>query len=161
MPRLAIFAASALLMSIAAAQAQGPKSAASAPTKPLLDNERMRISEMRLSPGAKIGLPDRPDHFAYLLTDATLVFSTPGKTPYQLDLKAGEATLLPGQSTQAENESGEEVRALLVEIKQPAPTRAALSKSRSKGKGSRHVTAAGKSRGSAASKIKTTDDGDS
>ena len=149
MARLPIFAASALLITIVAAQAEGPKSVSALPGKPLLDNERMRVSEMRLSPGAKIGLPSRPDQFAYLLTDATLVFSTPGKTPYQLDLKAGEATLLPAQSTEAANDSDEEVRALLVEIKQPAGSTKSgtrQTKSKSKSKGSKHITAETKSK---------------
>jgi hypothetical protein len=146
MPRLPIFIASALLLSLAAAQAQGPKLQSPEASKPLLDNERMRVSEMRLRPGSKIGLPNHPDQFAYLLTDATLVFSMPGKTPYQLDLKAGEATLLPAQSTEAQNDSDQEVRALLVEIKPGGTAFARASAGRGKSKAS--VAAAPKSKGS-------------
>lgn len=131
MPRLPLFIASVLLITIAAAHAQGSKQNPP-PSKPLLDNERMRVSEMRWNPGAKVELPNRPDQFAYLLTDATLVFSVPGRTPYQIDLKAGEATLLPAQSTEAENDGDKEVRALLVEIKSGTSARASASRGKTK-----------------------------
>ncbi len=164
MPRLPIFVASALLMTHLAAQAQGPKPT-SEPSKALLDNERMRVSEMRWTPGAKVGLPNRPDQFAYLLTDATLVFSTPGKTPYQLDLKAGEATLLPAQSTEAENDSDKEVRALLVEIKRPvavAKVAATTGQGKSKGgKTANQIAAGPKSKGLGSGKTKSADKGQS
>ncbi|MEA2993156.1 MAG: hypothetical protein QOD40_2076 [Alphaproteobacteria bacterium] len=152
MPRLPIFIASLLLTTLAAAHAQGLKPASSEPAKPLLDNERMRVSEIRVAPRAKIGLPNHPDQFAYLLTDASLVFLTPGKTPYQLEFKAGEATLLPAQSTEAANESDREVRALLVEIKSGGSARAA-GRSKGKGKASTRV-AATKSGGPASRKTK-------
>jgi hypothetical protein len=140
MPRLPFFIASALLISLAAAHAQGPKQAPP-PSKPLLENERVRVSEMRWNPGAKVELPNRPDQFAYLLTDATLVFSVPGRTPYQIDLKAGEATLLPAQSTEAENDGDKEVRALLVEIKSGTLARASASRGKTK------ISASGKGKG--------------
>jgi hypothetical protein len=161
MPRLPIFIAFALLTAFIPAQAQGPQPTSPEPTKPLLDNARMRVSEMRWKPGAKVGLPSHPDQFAYLLTDATLVFSTPGRTPYQLDFKAGEATLLPAQSTEAENDSEKEVRALLVEIKQPAASGRAIAakgqiKGKGKSKGSKQIAIA-KSKSPASGKIKMAD----
>jgi hypothetical protein len=160
MPRLPIFVASALLMTLIPAHAQAPKPTAPESSKPLLDNARMRVSEMHWKPGAKVGLPNHPDQFAYLLTDATLVFSTPGRTPYQLDFKAGEATLLPAQSTDAVNDSEKEVRALLVEIKQPAASaKAAATAGRGKGKGkaSKQTAAMAKSQNSGSGKIKMAD----
>ncbi len=154
MPRLPIFTAFAFLLTAASAQAQAPKPAE--PSKALLDNARMRVSEMRWTPGAKVDLPNHPDQFAYLLTDATLVFSTPGKTPYQLDLKAGEATLLPAQSTEAENDSDKEVRALLVEIK--PGTGSAGTSGKTRGKGAKQLAGA---KGKGSGKIKTASQGHS
>jgi hypothetical protein len=160
MPRLSIFIASALLITLIPAQAQSLKPTPDEPAKPLLDNTRMRVSEMRWKPGAKVGLPNHPDQFAYLLTDATLVFSTPGRTPYQLDFKAGEATLLPAQSTEAVNDSEKEVRALLVEIKQPvgsAKGSAMASRGKSKGKASNQTTVTAKGKNASSGKIKMAD----
>jgi hypothetical protein len=145
MSRLPLLIAAALLSTLSAAHAQTAKPAAAAPAKPLLDNERVRVSEMKIASGAKIALPDRPDQFAYLLTDASLVFSVPGHTPYQLDFKAGEATLLPAQSTEAANESGQEVRAVLVEIKRPGGSGKALT-TQAKGKSSRKTASGPKTK---------------
>jgi hypothetical protein len=168
MLRLPIFILTALFMSVVAAQAQAPQPAASEPGKPLINNERLRVSEMRWKPGAKIGLPNHPDQFAYLLTDATLVFSTPGKTPYQLDLKAGEATLLPAQSTEAANDSDREVRALLVEIKPSGGSANAAasrdrgkSKDKAKGKTANKIAAGPKSKGANSGKSKNSRKGHS
>jgi hypothetical protein len=146
MPRLALLVASVLLMSLSAAQAQSPKPASSETTKPLLDNERVRVSEMKIAPGAKIGLPNKPDQFAYLLTDASLVFSAPGHTPYQLDFKAGQATLLPAQSTEAANESNEEVRAVLVEIKRSGAGGGLNAQAKGSGKTSKQAASGSKNR---------------
>jgi hypothetical protein len=147
MPRLPLLIASALLLTLGAAQAQGPKPASSETSKPLLDNERVRVSEVKIAPGAKVGLPNRPDQFAYLLTDASLVFSAPGHTPYQLDFKAGEATLLPAQSTEAANESNEEVRAVLVEIKRSGGSGGGLNaQAKGSGKTSKQAASGPKNR---------------
>src|SRR6266480_1683106 len=87
--------------------------------KVLLDTERVRVTEVRVKPGAKFQLKGQPYQFVYMLTDGSLVFSPPGKMPYQFLLKAGEVSLLPSQST-AENDGEKELRAVLVEIKEGA-----------------------------------------
>jgi hypothetical protein len=100
------------------AQTQTPAQAPPERTKVLLDNDRIHVSEVRLQPGAKFELPSAPNQFAYLLTDATLVFARPGHIPYEFQFKAGEATLLPAQSTDAQNRGENEVRAVLVVLKE-------------------------------------------
>jgi hypothetical protein len=98
-------------------RAQSPAPPAAERIKVLLDNDRVRVSEVRLQPGAKFELPSEANQFAYLVTDATLEFARPGHTPYEFQFKAGEATLLPAQSTHAENRGENEVRAVLVVLK--------------------------------------------
>jgi hypothetical protein len=83
----------------------------------LLDTERVRVTEVRIKPGAKLDLKGSPYQFLYMLTDGSLVFSPPGKVPYQFLLKSGEVSLLPSQAS-AENDSEKELRAVLVEIKE-------------------------------------------
>jgi len=138
MPRFGLIAVALLAIVLGAgpvhAQAKPPAVAASG--KVLLDNDRVRVSEVRLQPGAKLELPTEANQFAYLLTDAALVFSRPGHTPYELDFKAGEATLLPAQSTHAQNGSSKEVRAVLVVLKDgkrasSRPTKTQANKPRS------------------------------
>jgi len=106
----------AILLVPLAAQAQERKAEPQAP-KVLLDTERVRVTEVRIKPGAKLDLKGSPYQFLYMLTDGSLVFSPPGKVPYQFLLKPGEVSLLPSQ-TSAENDGEKELRAVLVEVKE-------------------------------------------
>jgi hypothetical protein len=118
MPRLGLIAI-VLFATVTAGpvRAQSPAPATAERIKVLLDNDRVRVSEVRLQPGAKFELPTEANQFAYLITDATLEFARPGHTPYEFQFKAGEATLLPAQSTHAENRGDNEIRAVLVVLK--------------------------------------------
>lgn len=115
------------------AAAQEARPAAEAGAK-LLENEQIRVRELRLKAGETLPPQAKPNTFLYALTDGDLVFVPPGRTPYVLSFKAGEALWLPAQESATRNESGKDVRALLVEIRQrpPAPTKAG---GKSKGKG--------------------------
>ena len=125
---LAIFLALPLA---AHAQERKPEPEAS---KVLLDTERVRVIEMRVKPGAKFELKGHPYQFVYMLTDGSLVFSPPGKQPFELMLRAGEVSLLPSQSTATENDSEKEVRAVVVEIKESSrvATKASTGKSKAR-----------------------------
>ena len=104
---------------------------AKAPGSPLIENEQIRVREVRFAPGAKLPPVSRPNTFFYALTDGSLVFSSPGRKEYELTFKAGEALWLPSQETATSNEGSKEVRALVVEIKARAPA----GKAGKKGKG--------------------------
>jgi quercetin dioxygenase-like cupin family protein len=128
-----VVTAAVLALTFGSAQAQTTKSPGT-DSKPLLENERMRVMEMSFKPGAKTSTLSHPNRFVYALTDGSLVFSPPGKRPYELTFKAGEALWLPAEATATENDGDKEVRALVVEFKEGAhPTKvAAKSKARSK-----------------------------
>lgn len=98
----------------------------------LLENEQIKVHELRLKAGATAPSQSFPNTFLYALTDGALVFTPPGRTPYELAFKTGEALWLSAQQAAIANETGNDIRALLVEIKQrPVP-----AKSRGKGKAS-------------------------
>ncbi|MET0446340.1 MAG: hypothetical protein ABW151_17310 [Pseudorhodoplanes sp.] len=101
---------------------------AKAPGTPLIENEQIRVREVRFAPGAKLPASARPNTFFYALTDGALVFSAPGRKEYELTFKAGEALWLPSQETATANEGAKEVRALMVEIKARAPAGKAAKK---------------------------------
>ena len=113
MQRALLFAAAAVFLTADTSSAQEAKDAA----KTLLQNERVRVMEVSFKPGAKTSAVSQPNRFLYALTDGALVFAPPGKTPYELSFKAGEAIWLPSQPMATENDSGKEVRALVVEFK--------------------------------------------
>jgi hypothetical protein len=89
--------------------------------KSLLENEQIKVREIRLAPGSKQPSAQRPNTFLYALTDGSIVFFPPGRKEYELTFKAGEALWLPSQETATANEGDKEVRALIVEIKGRQP----------------------------------------
>jgi hypothetical protein len=113
MQRLLLAAAAAFCLTAGVGNAQEAAEAA----KTLLQNERVRVIEVSFKPGAKTSTVSQPNRFLYALTDGALVFVPPGRTPYELSFKKGEALWLPSQSMATENDSGKEVRALVVEFK--------------------------------------------
>jgi len=103
----------------------------------LLENEQIKVRELRLKAGARVPSQSLPNTFLYALTDGALVFTQPGRTPYELTFKSGEALWLPSQQAAMANESGKDIRALLVEFKQ----RPVAAKPKAKGKGSKATKA--------------------
>lgn len=142
--RMACFGFAFLAMGIASAAAQSPSAAPD--LKSLLENPQIKVIELRLKPGARTAAENRPNSFVYALTDGTLVFIPPGRTPYEMSFRSGEALWVPAQATALANEGDKEIRALVVEIKEkPAP----VAKQRKKSPAS-----SGKSAASSSSKAK-------
>jgi hypothetical protein len=112
-----LIAAAAVPALAAGAQAQTNGKASSTDTKPLLENERVRVIEMKFKPGDQAAGVSSPNRFVYALTDGSLTFAPPGKRPYELSFSAGEALWLPSESTATINDNEKEVRALVVEFK--------------------------------------------
>jgi len=122
------------------ASAQQPKSSAEETSRSLLDNEQVKVKELRLRPHSKIGPATYPNSFVYPLTDGTIVFTHPGKTPFEMSFRAGEALWLPSQLAATSNETDKEIRALVVEIKQKPPVKQG-AKAKSKAKAGTKTTA--------------------
>jgi quercetin dioxygenase-like cupin family protein len=101
-----------------AALAQDTKAESNDNVKVLLENEQVRVMEMRFKPGAKLESLSHRNRFVYALTDGALVFTPPGRTAYELSFKAGEALWLPAQTAGTENDTDKEVRALVVDLKE-------------------------------------------
>ena len=117
----------ALALTILPASLCVAQNAAPAP-KSLMENDQIRVREIRMAPGAKQPAAARPNTFLYALTDGSIVFTPPGRKEYELTFKAGEALWLPSQETGTANEGDKEVRALMVEIKARAPAGKAAKK---------------------------------
>jgi beta-alanine degradation protein BauB len=128
-----IVTAAVLAFSLGAAQAQTSKTPGT-DSKPLLENSHMRVIEMLFKPGAKTSTLSHPNRFVYALTDGSLVFSPPGKTPYELSFKAGEALWLPAEAMVTMNDGDKEVRTLVVELKDMPRAVKVAGRGRHKGK---------------------------
>lgn len=120
---------------------------AKAPGAPLIENEQIRVREVRFAPGAKLPTTARPNTFFYALTDGSLVFSSPGRKEYELTFRAGEALWLPSQETATANEGNKEIRALMVEIKARAPAGKPAKKGGKNSKGGKKGSKKGSTKG--------------
>jgi beta-alanine degradation protein BauB len=136
---IALFMGAALAALPLAACAQDAVAAAPNIYKKLLENDRMRVIEGTFKPGAKAARHSVPEHLLYILTDGALVFKQDGKTPYEMTFKRGDAYAVAPQTLAAENDGDQEVRILIVELKQPKgtarePTRGKRAGAKGKGK---------------------------
>ena len=114
----------------------------------VMENDRVRMIEIHVKPHSKVNVdsPAGRERFLYMLSDGALILAAPGKTPYEFALNAGETAVFPAISPTVENDTDSAVRALMVEIKEPARATPAAGKGRA-----RHVVK-GKARGKVASK---------
>jgi hypothetical protein len=102
-------------------------------SRSLLNNEQVKVKELRLAPRSKLAPAAYPNSFVYPLTDGTIVFTHPGKTPFEMSFRAGEALWLPSQLAATSNETDKEIRALVVEIKAKPPVAPRKGKAKAKG----------------------------
>ena len=109
----------------------------------VMENERVRMIEININPHSKINVESQVgrERFLYMLSDGALILAPPGKAPYEFALHAGETAVFPAVSPTVENDTDSAVRALLVEMKEPARAVAVA------GKGKGRQFAKGKSRG--------------
>lgn len=126
-----------LLAMLVPAMAQNARLAEPESGPKLLENEQIRVRELQLKAGAKVATQSFPNTFLYALSDGALVFTPPGRTPYELSFKTGEALWLSAQQAAMSNETGKDIRALLVEIKQRPATSKSRGKAKAGGKGSK------------------------
>ena len=88
----------------------------------VMENERVRMIEININPHSKINVESQVgrERFLYMLSDGALILAAPGKAPYEFALHAGETAVFPALSPTVENDTDSAVRALMVEMKEPA-----------------------------------------
>lgn len=129
----------------ALAQEQNPPETppvTTARAKTVIENDRLRMLDVRLRPGEKVALEGLPNRLLYMMSDGALVFAPSDRMPYELTLSNGEAVWVPPLSRSIQNDTQREVRALIFELKdtlRSAGARKAKSAKRGKrrGKGKR------------------------
>lgn len=92
-------------------------SAASA-YKLLLENESVRVLEIRLKPGQKAPMHNHPNnHVAYVKNDMRLKLTFPDGKEVVSDLKAGQVLWLDAGAHEAENVGTTDGHNLVIEVK--------------------------------------------
>ncbi len=90
----------------------------------IFENERVRVLEYRDRPGDRTTPHQHPDSVMFTLSSFRRRLVSGGDSR-DVDLGAGLANWLPAQQHSGENIGGTETHVLFVELKEPAPARAA------------------------------------
>jgi quercetin dioxygenase-like cupin family protein len=85
----------------------------------LLENDRVRVLDVRMKPGAKSPMHSHPDLVSYSLNPGKLRFTLPSGEIMDVELRPGEALWLEAPTHSAENIGPTETHDLTIELKQP------------------------------------------
>ena len=83
----------------------------------LLENEKVRVCDVKFKPGETAKMHGHPDHVVYALTDGTLSISTPDTKPITVDIKAGQTMWMPAVIHEAVNVGKTEIHLIVMELK--------------------------------------------
>ena len=84
----------------------------------LLENESVRVLDLRLKPGEKAPMHNHPcDHVVYVMKDARFKLTFPDGKSREFDLKAGQTIWMEAGSHATENIGTSEGHNLVVELK--------------------------------------------
>ena len=85
--------------------------------KLLLENDRVRVFDVRFTPGQRAPMHSHPDHVVYIIDDATFRITGPDGKSQDLPIKAGQALFLPAGPHAVENIGKTAAHNLVVELK--------------------------------------------
>jgi quercetin dioxygenase-like cupin family protein len=85
--------------------------------KVLLENDAVRVLEVRIKQGTKSEMHSHPKSVAVCLNDQRLKFTFPNGKSEDTELKRGQAVWLDGLSHAVENIGPEDVSSVVIELK--------------------------------------------
>ena len=83
----------------------------------LLDNHRVRVLELRLTPGEREPLHSHPDYLVYVLSAATMRMTAPEGSSKVVELRAGQVSFGPPTTHSGENVGETTLHELIIELK--------------------------------------------
>lgn len=90
--------------------------------KVLLDNEKVRVLELQLPPGAKTGMHSHGDNVVYFVSGGDSTQTNADGTSKTLHTKPGEVRWSGPVTHDTQNTGKKAVKALVIELKEPAKT---------------------------------------
>lgn len=93
-----------------------PKIVAGNVYKVILENERVRVFDVRFKPGDKAPMHWHPDHVAYVINGGKLKFKMGDGTTNDMEMPTGQTVFLASQSHEAVNVGNSDVHAIVVEL---------------------------------------------
>ena len=86
----------------------------------LLENDRVRVLELRLKPGEREPMHSHPEYLVYVLQPATMRMTAPDGSTREVELSAGSVSFGQPITHAGENVGRTELHELIIELK---PTR--------------------------------------
>lgn len=83
----------------------------------IFENDQIRMLEVTVKPGDKVGMHRNPQNINYIVKPGTLRLIDPDGTATDVDLTAGQVIPAPEGSHAVENVGSTEVRTVCVELK--------------------------------------------
>ncbi len=85
--------------------------------KVVLENDRVRVLDVRTKPGDTSALHGHPDLVCYAITNCTWLLKSPNGDEFRAEIKAGDTIFLDAVEHTAEDVGTSESHALLIELK--------------------------------------------
>jgi len=111
------FVFAAMMMYAKAAVAQDPVKVAPEKFKVILENDKVRVLDVRLKAGEKTGVHSHPDHIVYSLSDVKLKTTLADAKVRESEFKSGDARWSEAVTHDNENVGTTDTHALVIEIK--------------------------------------------
>jgi beta-alanine degradation protein BauB len=83
----------------------------------IMENDRVRVLDIKFKPGQITVMHSHPDHVIYVLKDAKVKITLPDGTSNEVNLKAGQAIWMNAGQHAVENLSKTEAHNVIVEMK--------------------------------------------
>jgi beta-alanine degradation protein BauB len=96
---------------------QDPAMVAGDVYKLVMENERVRVFDVRFKPGQKALMHGHPDHVVYVLADGTLKLSFPDGKSQDVSIKAGQSLWMGAGPHETVNIGNTEAHNLVIELK--------------------------------------------
>jgi beta-alanine degradation protein BauB len=108
-----------LVFVVKTAMAQDVVKVAPESYKVLLENDRVRVLEYRLKPGAKEPMHSHPDYIVYAFSSGKAKFTFPDGKTMEREIKAGKTMFIKTETHTVENVGTTTAHGLLIELKEP------------------------------------------
>lgn len=92
----------------------------------VLENERIRICEIKFKPGDRIAMHSHPDHAVYVVAPGRIKITNAAGKVSDLDFKAGQSAWIPAEAHWAVNTGSTELRGVVIELKETDPVKSAI-----------------------------------
>lgn len=85
--------------------------------KCIMENDRVRVLEIRMKPGDNVAMHSHPDHVIYILGGQKIKFTLSDGQEKEQELRAGQALWFEAGSHAVENNSKIETHVIAIELK--------------------------------------------